>query len=147
MKRVFVCSPYANDIPGNTDRAIKYCLAEVNAGNVPFAPHLIYPQILSESDPEGRKKGIELGLAMMEACDELHIYGDRVSNGMATEIAHWNKLRVMKDSFIPYPMFYNIEAYTSWFDNNPAAESGVLIEDGEIKMSGVRNGVRSPSCS
>lgn len=147
MKRVFVCSPYAGDIEGNTQRAIEYCRREIEAGNVPFAPHLLFTQILSESDPAGRAKGIELGLRMLEVCDEIHIYGDRVSGGMAMEINHWNKLRVMRDGFVLYPMFYDQRAYLCWSNTNPAAESGVVIENGDFKMRCMRGEVREASHS
>ncbi len=87
MKKVFVCSPYSGDIEGNTARAIKYCQAEIAAGNIPFAPHLIFPRMLDENKPEDRELGIRMGLEMMRCCDELHVYGQHISQGMPREIA------------------------------------------------------------
>jgi len=92
MKRVFVCSPFAGDIAGNVRRTIEYCRYEIIQGNAPFAPHLLYPQMLCECDPEQRETGIRLGLEMLKVCDELHVYGDRISAGMAREIAVWREM-------------------------------------------------------
>ena len=92
MKKVFVCSPYAGDIESNRKAAIKYCRYEIECGNVPFAPHLFFPQILTESNQEERELGISLGIEMMKACDELHVFGDRISEGMKREIDVWRSM-------------------------------------------------------
>ena len=92
MKKVFVCSPFAGDIDGNIRKAIEYCRYEIIQGNAPFAPHLLYPQMLCECDPQQREDGIRMGLEFLKTCDELHVYGDRISNGMAREIAVWKEM-------------------------------------------------------
>jgi len=89
MKKVFVCSPYSGDIEENTKRAASYCRKEIMDGNVPFAPHLLYPQILDEHNPEERKLGISLGLEMMKHCDELRVCGGSITEGMLIEIQYW----------------------------------------------------------
>ena len=92
MKKVFVCSPYAGDIDLNAKMAAEYCRIEMIQGNVPFAPHLHNTRFLNESNPLDREMGIRLGLEMLKICDELHVYGDRISNGMAREIAVWKEM-------------------------------------------------------
>lgn len=39
---VFVCSPYGGK-KKNLEAAREYCLREIDNGNTPFAPHLLYP--------------------------------------------------------------------------------------------------------
>lgn len=83
-KFVFICSPYAGNIEINTKNAIAYCVAEIESGEVPFAPHLLYPQILSEETD--RELGIYLGIEILKRCDEIHVYGNKITDGMREEI-------------------------------------------------------------
>lgn len=80
---VFVCSPYGGK-RANLKRAIDYCLAEIDMGNVPFAPHLLYPQMLDEATD--RQLGIDMGLEILGRCDELHAWGGMITPGMQKEI-------------------------------------------------------------
>lgn len=80
-KLVFVCSPYRGDIALNVAKAKQYCREVIAEGDVPFAPHLFFPQMLDSDD-----QGIALGLAILARCDELRQCGDPTP-GMAIEIA------------------------------------------------------------
>ena len=86
MKLIYVASPYAGDIEQNTEFARKACRHVMNEGHAFFAPHLLYPQLLDDSNPQERQAGLDMGLAMLPRCDELWCYGDRISYGMHLEI-------------------------------------------------------------
>lgn len=88
---VFICSPFAGDTAGNMLKAIRYMRFASDAGCVPFAPHLLYPQVLDEFDPAERELGISYGLVWLNKCDELWVFGRHISNGMAREIAKAQK--------------------------------------------------------
>jgi hypothetical protein len=88
---VFICSPFAGDIEGNTLRAIRYMHFAVTSGAIPFAPHLLYPQVLDESDPSERELGLFFGMVWLGKCDELWVFGSHISNGMSREIAKAKK--------------------------------------------------------
>lgn len=83
---VFICSPYAGDIENNVKAAQKYCRFAVEMGYIPFAPHLLFPQFLNDSDPKERGLGLFFGIALMSKCAELWVFGETVSAGMAKEI-------------------------------------------------------------
>lgn len=87
MKIIYVASPYAGDIQKNTEFAKRACRHVMNEGHSFFAPHLLYPNLLDDSQPRERQLGIDMGLAMLEHCDELWCYGERISHGMMQEIA------------------------------------------------------------
>lgn len=87
-KLVYIASPYAGDIAGNTQFAIRCCQYAVHRGYTPIAPHLLYPQMLDDADPVQRAQGLALGHRILEACDELWVFGERISDGMAGEIVH-----------------------------------------------------------
>jgi len=84
---VFICSPFAGDIEGNTLKAIRYMRFAIVKGSIPFAPHLLYPQVLNEHDPAEREQGLTLGAAWIINCDELWVFGRTITDGMAREIA------------------------------------------------------------
>ncbi len=92
-KIVFICSPFAGDIEGNTRRAKRYGRFAVIEKAVPIIPHLMYPQFLEENDPEERQLGIDMGLILLGKCQELWVFGSRISSGMSAEITkakRWN---------------------------------------------------------
>lgn len=92
-KIVFICSPFAGDIEGNTRRAKRYGRFAVIEKAVPIIPHLMYPQFLEENDPDERQLGIDMGLILLGKCQELWVFGSRISSGMSAEITkakRWN---------------------------------------------------------
>jgi len=93
MKRVFVCSPFGGKAE-NTERAREHCRRVIDAGHAPFAPHLLYPQILNDADEAQRRCGLEMGLRFLESCDEVWVFGSLVSAGMSMEIAHAQALGI-----------------------------------------------------
>ena len=86
MKIIYVASPYAGDIKQNTEFAKEACRHVLSCGHAFFAPHLLYPAILDDGNPQERALGLSMGLAMLSRCDELWCYGDRISFGMHLEI-------------------------------------------------------------
>ena len=70
------------------------CRLALRRGYVPVAPHIYFPQFLRDEEPNERRIGVEVGLKCLEYCDELWAIGDRISEGMASEIAHANELGI-----------------------------------------------------
>jgi len=91
---VFICSPYAGDIKRNTINAKRYLKFAVDKGAIPFAPHLLYPLVLDDSDPAQRKLGLSFGMVWLCKCDELWVFGSHISPGMATEIKKAKRLLI-----------------------------------------------------
>lgn len=91
-KIVFICSPFAGDIELNIERARRYGRFAISKNTVPFIPHLLYPQLLDERDHEERNLGISMGIRMLSLCQELWVFGERISSGMAVEIAKGKSL-------------------------------------------------------
>jgi len=83
---VYIASPYAGDIENNVEAAKEYCLAAMEEGVTPVAPHLLYPQFLDDGDPAQRNMGLNAGLELLSRCDELWICGPELSPGMRREI-------------------------------------------------------------
>lgn len=94
MKIIYVASPYAGDVEKNTEFAKRACRHVMSEGHAFFAPHLLYPAILDEHQPEQRQLGLDMGLVMLSRCDELWYYGGRVSPGMHLEIEEAGRLGI-----------------------------------------------------
>ena len=88
---VYIASPFAGDIQRNTEQARIYCKFAVGKGCIPLAPHLHYPQFMDEHEEKQRELGLFFALVLLGKCDELWVFGDRVSTGMSREIAKAKK--------------------------------------------------------
>lgn len=93
---VYICSPYAGDTENNTAAARRYSRFAVEAGYIPIAPHLLFPQFLDDNNPTERELGLFFGNTIMSKCAEMWVFGDRISEGMEAEIkrATWKGHRI-----------------------------------------------------
>lgn len=87
-KLIYVCSPYAGDVEANIEAAKRYCRFVISKGFIPFATHLLYPQILDDNNPEERALGMTFGNIIMDHCLKIWVFGDEISKGMAEEIRY-----------------------------------------------------------
>lgn len=85
---VFICSPLAGAMEENLRNARRYCRYAIRQGAIPFAPHLFFTQFMDESDPGQRNLGIVCGLAILEKCNEMWVFGEHLSEGMHRELTH-----------------------------------------------------------
>ena len=90
-RKIYVVSPYAGNIEENVAAAIRYCRRVIEEGHMPVASHLLYPQMLDDSDPGQRELGLAFGLALLAVCDEVWVFGE-ISSGMAREIEEAKRL-------------------------------------------------------
>ena len=88
---VYICSPYAGDIERNTCRARAFSRFAVEKKYIPIAPHLLCPQYLNEETE--RWLGLKMGIVFMGKCEEVWVFGDVVSEGMAAEIDKAKRMR------------------------------------------------------
>ncbi|MCE9635603.1 MAG: hypothetical protein K8T90_07855 [Planctomycetes bacterium] len=86
MKRIFVCSPYRGDVAANVEVARAACREVLRAGDAPFAPHLLYPDLLDDDVPVERALGIDAGRRWLAMSHEVLVVGP-LSAGMREEIA------------------------------------------------------------
>ena len=94
MKLVYIASPLRGDYEGNIRRATEYCENACSLGVLAFAPHLYFTQFYNDTIPEEREKGLEMGLAMLEKCEELWVMGTHISQGMRGEIDRAKELGI-----------------------------------------------------
>ncbi len=134
LKKVFICSPFRpmgdtreerdKNWKRNISLAKQACRYAVTHGYVPYAPHLYYPQFLSEGDPDEREMGIIMGLAWLARCDEIWVCGMRISEGMSKEIAKAKEWGIPMKAFVPLPG-----------DRTRVFDADFLTEDEFLKLS------------
>lgn len=90
----FVCSPFRGDMESNAQRARQYSRRVYEAGYTPLAPHLLFPQFLSEHDPAEREAGLHMGMDLLAGCKLLVVCGDTVTEGMGREIKLAGELKI-----------------------------------------------------
>lgn len=101
---VFICSPYrptsedalekAQEIKENIQLARRGCKLAIAWGYMPLAPHCYFTNLLDDSDPQGRKDGLKLAMGWLEISDEMWVFGNRISDGMAQEIAYAREMGI-----------------------------------------------------
>ena len=74
--KIFVCSPLRGDVAANTALAKQLCLAVINEGHAPLAPHLHYVQFLNDMVDNERLAGISAGLAWLAQADQLWVFAN-----------------------------------------------------------------------
>ena len=86
MKRVYICSPLKGNVSKNIIKANLYCRYAYEQGYLPLAPHVIFTEFLDDEVSEEREAGMKMGLELLWVCDELWVFGYRITEGMAKEI-------------------------------------------------------------
>ena len=87
IRKVFVCSPYAGCVKANVHNARMYSRFVFLCGCMPITPHLMYPRFLEDKDTKERDAGLQMGLILLNYCNEIWVFGQKISNGMRREIA------------------------------------------------------------
>ena len=63
----------------------------VEKNYIPMAPHLLFPQFINEATE--RWLGLKMGFVLLGKCEQVWVFGDLISEGMAAEIEKAKKQR------------------------------------------------------
>ena len=86
-RMIYVCAPLRGDnMADNIERAKGYAREILLQGDVPFCPHIYFPQIADASDPEEDTKAMNACLAYLDNCQQLNVYSNPPTEGMSIEI-------------------------------------------------------------
>ena len=83
---VYICPPFTGDVEGNMERTRQFCRFALEHGQIPLAPHLMFPQFVNDEDPEERNLALFMDIVLQGKCQELWVLGDVISEGMSVEI-------------------------------------------------------------
>lgn len=102
-KFVYICSPLKGNLAQNIKNACKWCHRVLKKGDIPIAPHLYFTRFLNDSNKKERILGKKFGLKMLNFCEIMEVYGNRITKGMKKEIKQAKKLNIpiiCKNSFL-----------------------------------------------
>ena len=72
---VYICSPFSGDVEGNTERTRQFCRFALEHGQIPLAPHLMFPQFVNDEDPEERNLALFMDIVLQGKCQVLQFCG------------------------------------------------------------------------
>ena len=87
-KLVYICAPLRGDVERNIEFARQKAQEVFQTGDIPVCPHLMFPPIADPENPGEDQTAREMGLRLVEACQEVHVYGPTWTEGMWAEIRH-----------------------------------------------------------
>lgn len=82
----YVCSPLSGDMERNAENTRRYCRFAVDSGCIPLAPHLYFPQFMDDGNGTERDLALFMDIVLLSKCNELWVFGERISKGMSIEI-------------------------------------------------------------
>lgn len=92
---VYICSPFAGDEERNMEKARRYSRFAVRQACIPVAPHLLFPQFMDDSVPAERSIALFMGMVLLGKCEQVWVFGNTISAGMAAEIEKAEKKNML----------------------------------------------------
>lgn len=90
MSIVYICHPYSDDPCGNREKVARICEkiidSECCSEAVPIPVHLYMYQYIDENSH--RDLVMELCLETLLACNEIWVVGNKISDGMRSELRY-----------------------------------------------------------
>lgn len=98
-RKAYICSPLGASTKEQVlqnmhdAKAYMYYVSQ-KLGCIARAPHAYLPALLCDKIPAERALALEFGLKLLEQCEILMVCGDRISDGMLSEIIKAAKLNM-----------------------------------------------------
>ena len=93
-KLVYICAPLRGDVEKNIEFARQKAQEVFQAGDIPVCPHLMFPPIADPENPVQDQAAREMGLRLVESCQQVNVYGPNLTDGMLAEIQHATRLGI-----------------------------------------------------
>ena len=87
-KLVYICAPLRGDVEKNIEFARQKAQEVFQAGDIPVCPHLMFPPVADPENPQQDQAAQEMGLRLVESCQQVNVYGPEWTEGMWAEIRH-----------------------------------------------------------
>lgn len=85
-KLVYICAPLRGDVEKNIEFARQKAQEVFQAGDIPVCPHLMFPPIADPEHPAQDQAAREMGLRLVESCQQVRVCGSTITEGMRAEI-------------------------------------------------------------
>ena len=91
-KLIYICAPLRGEVEKNIAFAREKAREVFAEGDVPICPHLMFPPIADPENPAQDQAAREMGLRLVESCQQVNVYGPVWTRGMWAEIRHAERL-------------------------------------------------------
>ena len=85
-KLVYICVPLRGDVIGNIEFARQKAQEVFQSGSIPVCPHITLPSNADPACSVQDEAAREMGLQLVESCQQLNVYGSTITEGMRAEI-------------------------------------------------------------
>lgn len=82
---VYICAPYSGDKERNIKKAVFYAEVAYKKGAIPVTPHFLFP-FMNDEDIKQRKDALFMDSILLGKCQEVWVFGNKITDGMATEL-------------------------------------------------------------
>lgn len=93
-RMVYICAPLRGEVEKNIEFARQKAREVFQAGDIPVCPHLMFPPIADPGHPVEDQVAREMGLRLVESCQQVNVYGPTWTEGMWAEIHHAEELGI-----------------------------------------------------
>ena len=93
-KLIYICAPLRGEVEKNIAFAREKAREVFAEGDVPICPHLMFPPIADPENPAQDQAAREMGLRLVESCQQVNVYGPVWTEGMWAEINHAERLGI-----------------------------------------------------
>lgn len=93
-KLIYICAPLRGEVEKNIEFARQKAQEVFLSGDVPVCPHLMFPPLADPGDPAQDQVARDMGLRLVEACQQVNVYGPTRTKGMRAEIRLAEKLGI-----------------------------------------------------
>lgn len=85
-KLVYICAPLRGDVEKNIEFARQKAQEVFQSGGIPVCPHITLPSNADPACSVQDEAAREMGLQLVESCQQLNVYGSTITEGMRAEI-------------------------------------------------------------
>ncbi|MFR2334346.1 MAG: hypothetical protein ACLS63_15930, partial [Flavonifractor plautii] len=91
---VYICAPLRGELEKNIAFAKEKAREVFQAGDIPICPHIMFPPFADPDDPVQDQAAREMGLRLVEHCQQVNVYGPVRTPGMLAEIRRAEELDI-----------------------------------------------------
>ena len=84
-KLIYICAPLRGEVEKNIEFARQKAQEVFLSGDVPVCPHLMFPPFADPGDPAQDQAARDMGLRLVELCQQVNVYGPVLTPGMQAE--------------------------------------------------------------
>lgn len=95
MKIIYICSAYGGDLQ-NYVKSKAYCREVIREGNLPVALRVFLPPLIQRGEGESKEEReytLAAAATIIPHCDEVRVYGHKITSDMQKEIDIANEYR------------------------------------------------------